>query len=71
MIQIKPEADVAANQFAVQQPDSRSDKVIDVDTFHLSLTLLKKAAETMDNFASPIILMHNVLEGVANFGEIR
>jgi hypothetical protein len=25
----------------------------------------------MDNFASPIIFMHNVLKGVANFGEIR
>jgi hypothetical protein len=25
----------------------------------------------MDDFASPIIFMHNVLKGVANFGEIR
>ena len=71
MIQIKPEADIAANQLAVQEPDSRSDKVIDVDAFHLPLALLEKAAEAMDNFASPIIFMHNVLKGVANFGEIR
>ena len=70
-IQIKPEADIAADQLAVQQPDSRSDKVIDVDAFHLPLALLKKAAETVDNFASPVIFMHNVLKGVANFGQIR
>ena len=71
LIQIKPEADIAANQLAVQQPDSRCDKVIDVDAFHLSLAFLEKIAEMVDDLASPIIFMHNIFKGVANFGEIR
>ena len=71
LIQIKPEVDIAADQLAVQQADRRSDKVIDIDVFHLSLALFQKAAETVDDLAGAIVLMNNILEGIANFGEIR
>ena len=71
MIQIKPEADIAANQLAVQQADSRSDKVIDVDAFHLPLALFQKTAETMDDLAGAIVLMNNILKCIANFDKIR
>ena len=69
--QIKPDVDIAADQFAVQQADSRSDKVIDIDVFRFPLALLQKAAETVDNLAGPIVFMNNLLESIANFGDIR
>ena len=71
LFQIKPDVDIAADQLAVQQADSRSDKVIDIDVFRFPLALLQKAAETVDNLAGPIVLMNNLLEGIANFGDIR
>ena len=55
----------------MQQADSRSDKVIDVDVFRFPLALFQKAAETMDDLAGAIVLMNNILEGIANFDEIR
>ena len=71
VLQIEPEADIAANQFAVQQADSRPDKVIDVDGFHLPLALLQKAAETVNDLAGAIVLVNNILKCIANFVEIR
>jgi len=31
----------------------------------------EKTAETVDNLAGPIVFMNNLLEGIANFDDIR
>src|SRR6185312_14193202 len=60
----------AIDQLTVQQPKSRSDQFIHIDRFVFDFALFQKAAKAVNLLPGAIIFSNDVVEYIADFGQV-
>jgi hypothetical protein len=69
--QIGLDREPSLDQLMMQQFRCRIDELVKINGFGPVLTLLEQAAQPLNDFTGAIVFLHNIVQRIANLGEVR